>query len=552
MKIFLIIVTARSNLMFVRYPEKKLTIIGCGIISALEAYFAWQSAKACGEQIRISMYDKNQDISETTVSHLVPSLTPDEILAVVPRGDELLEKLGFLFSEPGGIRVDDVNGVMNDQALDFIEQVRQSGSDEEGHLARTQNLLALGKKSMELWQKIYADGDDELKQIMEESNFNPCKELENDELALHRGYRIDLIYNVINAKQKAQRMQQDYEALGYQHCQLLSPEEVMVLDPFLIDFCLSHSAKDPETNKLIWQDDAVALYRPGGCLDTKTFLPKFYEYLRKQMGTYINADGKIKDCFRLKFNKHVTGVIYDEQSNHPRIHGLRLFDKTKINKHEYKESDYVFCPGESVGTLEKLGFNEPARAGFAGASLMLEIPLTIEKIEQYSQFNHCMEVHQTGVVLAWQARLKENKIVIGVAGTKAFYGDQKPNENQAFAKDRNLLQLNMINDVLPEFISLALQRDTKGQTLDEADLTSLENNGIAIRWAGVRSVAYDNVPTLGSVYPIDKEEVIENARCTTHAGSGGVSFAPAVVEVSRGDDQSEIAKTALHFGNSLR
>ncbi len=31
-----------------------------------------------------------------------------------------------------------------------------------------------------------------------------------------------------------------------------------------------------------------------------------------------------------------------------------------------------------------------------------------------------MEVHQEGVILAWQARIKNNKVFIGVAGTKAF------------------------------------------------------------------------------------------------------------------------------------
>lgn len=59
-------------------------------------------------------------------------------------------------------------------------------------------------------------------------------------------------------------------------------------------------------------------------------------------------------------------------------------------------------------------------------------------------FSHRMEVHQEGVVLAWQARYIDEKIFIGVAGTKAFYGDQRPTKDQAFAKDRNLLQLNMI------------------------------------------------------------------------------------------------------------
>jgi hypothetical protein len=40
----------------------------------------------------------------------------------------------------------------------------------------------------------------------------------------------------------------------------------------------------------------------------------------------------------------------------------------KKNNHTYRESEYVFCPGESVGTLRKLGFDEPAYALFAGVT----------------------------------------------------------------------------------------------------------------------------------------------------------------------------------------
>jgi len=49
-----------------------------------------------------------------------------------------------------------------------------------------------------------------------------------------------------------------------------------------------------------------------------------------------------------------------------------------------------------------------------------------------------MEVHKVRIVLAWQARTKENLLFIGVAGTKAFYGDRVPIKEEAFAKNRNL------------------------------------------------------------------------------------------------------------------
>lgn len=134
-----------------------------------------------------------------------------------------------------------------------------------------------------------------------------------------------------------------------------------------------------------------------------------------------------------------------------------------------------------------------------------------------------------------------------------FY--KKPNKNEAFAKNRNLLQLNMVNDVLPEFISLALGRDTKRQRLNERDLAVLEAQGIAKRWVGTRAVAYDGFPTVGSIY--NSNGKVSNARTTTHLGSGGVSFSPATVVVSRAvqEESAEdtiLVREVLAYGSSLR
>ncbi len=186
---------------------------------------------------------------------------------------------------------------------------------------------------------------------------------------------------------------------------------------------------------------------------------------------------------------------------------------------------------------------------------MLNIPIPEDLLEQYSTFNHCMEVHQEGVVLAWQARFRDNKIFIGVAGTKAYYSDQKPHKDQGFARNRNLLQLNMINDVLPEFVSLALGRNTKNKKLEEKDLIDLEAMNIAERWAGIRAVARDGFPTLGLVY--NSTSVVENARCTTHLGSGGVSFSPATVFASRSilnkrNTEDTLTQEVLRYGSSNR
>jgi len=536
---------------------ENMIIIGGGMAGAMEAYLAHLDAKKNNTQLHITIYEKNRSLSETTVANIVPSLTPDEILSVVPRGQELIKKSEILFSEPGGIRVDDVAGISGtDATKQFQHEVQQYSLDEIGHNERTQCLLSLGKMSMDLWQNIFNTADNEMKEILRSANYNPCCQLTQDEYkALHEGYRIDLIYAIPNVRERAENMKRDYEGLGYKHCTILTPAQVMEIDPFLTDFCKNHSEKNSAGN-LEWHNDAVALWRPGGCIDAQVLLPKIYEYLKKNMGTYTNAHGNQEDCFQIKFGHKVTSVEYDTaQSGETIISGISIETEQGTRSRAVNDkTTCVFCPGEAIGTLKKLGLKEPAYAGFAGASLLLTIDIPEEKLKKYAQFNHCMEVHQEGVVLAWQARFRDNKIFIGVAGTKAFYSDQKPNKDQAFAKNRNLLQLTMINDVLPEFISLALGRDTKGKTLTNDDLNSLESRGIARRWAGVRAVVFDGFPTLGCVYK-DECKII-NARCTTHLGSGGASFSPASVMVSRASmnskDANQFIQKVLHYADSAR
>lgn len=506
---------------------------------------AYRDAQKTGDQLIIRMFDKNISLSDTTVYNLVPSITPDEISAVVPRGPELVKKLTVKFNQPGGIKVVDVDGVFDTPVANhFISQVERYSADEIGHSARSKVLLELGKLSMDMWQDLYATADYQLKEIFRAANFNPCCELTPEHAhSLHHGYRIDLIYNVENARQKAQGMINDYQALGYQQCRLLTPDEVMKMDPFLEDFCIQHAQNNT------WNSDAVALWRPGGCLDAQVFLPRLYEYLSDVMGSYQDEYGNECSCFEIHTGKKVTAVLFEQQGDEPRVVGLVCEDGTTIYN---DRAEYVFCPGEAVGTLKSLGFNEPAYAGFAGVSLLLSIDIPQEKIDRYKLFNHCMEVHQEGVVLAWQARYKEGKIFIGVAGTKAFYADQRPTTDQEFAQDRNLLQLNMINDVLPEFISDAFGYDTKGKTLTHKELYWLQSHGIAKRWAGVRSVVYDGFPTLGHLYK-DGIKVV-NARCTTHLGSGGVSFAPGVTKNSReaNNPQDAFTRQILTYSSSIR
>jgi hypothetical protein len=275
------------------------------------------------------------------------------------------------------------------------------------------------------------------------------------------------------------------------------------------------------------------------------------------MGSYIDESGKSHDYFQVIYDKEVKGLKIQTINNKKVITGLNFGNGFfKCSDDACKSSSYIFCPGEAVGTLRKLGLKEPAYAGFAGVSLLLDIPLPADKVAEYSTFSHCMEVHQEGVVLAWQARFIDGKIFIGVAGTKAFYGDQRPNKDQAFAKNRNLLQLNIVNNVLSDIISLALGRNTKNQILTQADMDFLEQKNIAKRWAGIRSVVFDGFPTLGMAYSADGT-VLDNAIVTTHLGSGGVSFGPAAVAISSSQldgtfTQSPLVKSVLHFGEATR
>src|ERR1700733_14264693 len=85
--------------------NRQISIIGGGIIGAFESYYAYQDAQKNAEKICITVYEKNDaftsldkdGVSTNTSYNIAPSLTIDEILSVVPRGSQLVEKLGILF-----------------------------------------------------------------------------------------------------------------------------------------------------------------------------------------------------------------------------------------------------------------------------------------------------------------------------------------------------------------------------------------------------------------------------------------------------------------------
>jgi glycine/D-amino acid oxidase-like deaminating enzyme len=514
--------------------KARISIVGGGIIGALEAYYAYKEGQKKGVKVSITVYEKSDTLASPTNSayNIFPSLTIDDILSVVPRGSELAEKLTIHFSQPGGIRIDDVEGVNDSEtALHFKQAVAIYGTD-PSHGDRTLSLLTLSRKSMELWQEMYDEGDEALRALLKASHFHPCYEPKSKSpKRLRDGYRIDIIVRVPQARLRAEKMIADYEKLGYENCALLSPDEVTLIDPHLKDFCLEHSVSGD------WKSDTAALWRPGGSIHTRVFIPQFYAYLEQLMGP---------DCFKLQLNKEVVGLEWDGQQ----IIGLRFKDGTS---HSETDSQYVFCPGESVGTLRRLGFEEPAYAGFAGASLLMKIPLAPDEIAKYREFAHSMEVHSEEIVLAWQGRFEDDHLFLGVAGTKAFYSDKQPDKKDEFAQNRAVLQLNLINRVLPGLVSLALGYPTHGKVVTAKELSILEKKGIVERWVGRRSVVYDGFPTLGALYTSNGK--VTNARCTTHMGSGGVSMGPAAVLMSRSSEQDSsdlFSQKILMYADSRR
>lgn len=532
-----------------------LVIVGSGIAAAVDALYAYIDSVAHQTFLQITMFEKSSSVDQSAATQIAPSLTPDEIMSVIPRGAALIEKSQILFSLPGGIRVDDVPGIHGTQVTQkFQEQAQLYSMDDAGHQQRSQDLLLLGKMSMDLWQQLYNQVDDELQAIFKASNFNACYESVQTTKSLHQGYRIDLIYDIANAQARAEGMQKDYQSLGYASCTILTPAQVIELDPFLASFCKDHSVTDDQ-GVMHWHNDCTALWRPGGCIDASVFIPKLYAYLEKKMGTFVDTHGVEHNCFQVHCSSKVTGVqIGTNDAGQIVVQGLHINNDQLFYPSAEDAVSYLFCTGQDIGTLHSFGFAEPTYAGFAGPALKLTIAIPEDKFADIANFNHCMEVHQEGVVLAWQARLRNGKIFISVGGTKAFYADQIPQKDQDFAVDRNILQLNMINDVLPEFVAWAFGRDMRGQTLTEQDLYDLEHVGIAQRWVGLRGVAYDGFPTLGYLY---KDGVqVANARCTTHLGSGGVSFAPAVAYMSRAacnmSMHDEFTQRILEFSSSAR
>ena len=504
--------------------KNDVVIVGGGIVGLFEAYQTAKDAQDNNETITITVLEKHQTRFDTTTANIVPSLTIDEILAVVPRGANLIASLQKKFYEGEGIRVEDIDNE-SETVTQFIKAAKTDGDNENLYKERTKTLLNLGKKSMHLWDVFYQKADPELKLILQQANYQPCKETSSSQLK--QGYRIDLLFNDADVLTKAKGMVSRYQALGYRHAKILSPRDVLLIDPFLKHFVYEHTCLSPN-RRLSWDNKTVAVWRPGGCINTTIFVPKFIDYLEKNYPIKVLFGHEVQS---LQFSKDHT------------IEKITM--KTPRGFCTLSPQNVIFCPGEAVGTLKTLGFHEPPYAIFAGPSLRLLIEIPHNQRKEFENLNHCMEVHQKGVVLAWQAKYINGKVFVGVGGSKAFYGDKRPQLHEEFARNRNLFQLNAIHLVYKNLLSIALRKDVTNKTLNQSDLNTLIQNGIAQGWVGARAVAYDGFPTLGALY--HNNALVLNARVTTHLGSGGVSCAFGAIEASKNP-----ASTLHYFADSRR
>jgi glycine/D-amino acid oxidase-like deaminating enzyme len=545
------------QLSFSIQEDNHFYIVGGGIIGMLEAYYALSEAEKLKENINILIFERNARFDQTPAMNIFPSLTPDEILAVIPRGEMLVRDMAVPFSQGDGIKVSDVPALdMSSKVVkDFIDSVTVYGEDLKGYKKREHALLSLGKLSMELWDEMYRQGDYALRSLMQASNYKPCKEVSRGETRLGQGYRIDIFYNQSGADALVQALVKKYRSSGYVSTRKLSPEDAVAIDPQLKDFISRHTKKSGDG--LVWKKDAHAIWRPGGCINAHDFMLGLRAYLQEKAKELANGSS-----VNILLDHEVVGVDLGADD---KISGLKVkVDKGKNTKvfpvpNKAKPStQIVFAPGESVGTLRKLGFKEPDYAIFAGPSLRLDIPLSEKLKNKYKALNHAMEVHQNGVVLAWQAKNDNGLVTIGIAGTKAFYGDVMPKNTEDFARDRHLLQLNTAYELYPDIINEGLGGASHQSGLMQADLDRLIKKGMARAWVGARAVAYDEFPTLGLLYK--GNNAIKNARVVTHLGSGGVSFGPASIRmgqiIARGDGASlggaSLFKAVSEFSRSDR
>jgi hypothetical protein len=366
---------------------------------------------------------------------------------------------------------------------------------------------------------------------MQKSNFKPCCEPEdNTKKTLGKGYRIAFYSRDKASASKAEDIKTSYEELGYKNCAVLTPKEVLEIDHHLAEFVAGKMMDDEH-----WNDENSAAWVPGGCISTRDFLPQLTDHLKNKLPN-----------FEIKHECRVTEVFFDNE-NPQLIAGIKYLENNeeKILTTDPNTTEYVFCPGEEVFGLKKLGFTQPPSAGFAGVALSLEIPLSPEEIHKYSALDQNLDFYENGVGCAWQIRFKDEKVHFSLAGTKGFYGDQKPAIDEPFAQDRLLVLFNMMNHVFPDLIRIALKENAPLDEVTPEQLKKLTENNIANCWVGRRAVAADGFPSWGPLYWGNME--VLNGRCNTGLSSGGVAFAPVAALVSNWEKNASILPKLLNL-----
>lgn len=499
--------------------KDKISIAGNGIIALMTAYFLFLRAKKEGKPIKITLRGK-YPVDQTTAAFLAPSLSWNEILSVVPPGKKLLESLEKLFTEfTGGIRLEKDNLILI-RAKEFIEAVEACSKDENAHQRRTALLVEFSQFSLALWETIFESADNELKQIFINSNFLPCREPTSSATKLRDGYRFDVYYETPDLEKKLQQAVDESKTYGYQHVKMLSPEELLQLDPGFKSFCERHST--PDAGKRKWNNGAGVIFRPGGCIHTPAFLANFAAYLQRQMGTYLNEAGKEKPCFKIKLGE-VTGLSFSAKGN--RVEAFQVNNKSKSIKRHYEHEHFILSPGENVGTVRRLGLFEPAHARFIGFSLKLIVPEDLVIKAGFSLTYLSNMAIRTGNASSSVVQVGKfnGSFVLRMGGLKAFSGLDQPNLQAEYAIAASIYQLNMLNQVYSSLISACLGRNTQHLQLGKSDLDELLNKKYLERQIGSRACRADGVPTIDIAE--NHKGPLENVIVATHFSSGGVTNA---------------------------
>lgn len=538
-----------------QHPDKKISFVGGSIASGLRLLLEWFANDQ--KPLRATVFEASKVLyAAANFALIAPSLTPDEAAAVLPAIEAFMKSLQTKFNQPGGCSLENLEVDNLPFTAEFIAAVKTAGENPNESAVKTQALLALGKRSMELWGAIYDMADDELKAVFDESNFHPC--LDNPQ-----EYRVDLLCDMKNPAEHSQKMIDRYKGLGYKGCQILTPDEVLARKPVFREFVEAHSEKVGKA----WKPGVGAVLRPGGCIGPE-FLENLFVYLQVKMGKYTNEVGQVKDCLRLKPDSRVVTAKYQVIDNsNARIQHLVTehadgAQRARGNKHRYSEQRFIFSPGDGAQkTLASCGLESRPIARFVGAVLRFSVELPAEAGGKQQNSSNWLELHaQNGdVVLAMQLRKtyegEKCCVQLAAGGTKAYAGDGSVgvDNSSEFAKDRHVLQLNQIYRLWPSIIKQGLAKaDRKpeaGRQLTFEDLIALEEAGVVMRAIGARACTPDGFPLIGQAYAkasfvpdsaaMDPETAaaagstgnqglkVVNGEVSTGLGSGGASLAAA-------------------------